>query len=149
MKIQIKKLSENAIIPTRASAGAAGYDLYSTEDCILNPGERHLFKTNLSIQIPPGYYGRIAPRSGLALKQGIDVLAGVIDEDYAGDVGVILLNTAIIPTSLEIYPYYSLYVRKGDRIAQIIFEKYHEVEFEEVNELTETARGENGWGSTG
>ena len=157
MKIQVKRLSENAITPTRGSAGAAGYDLYSTEDYILKPGERKLFKTNISIKIPDGYYGRIAPRSGLAFKNGIDVLAGVIDEDYLGDIGVILLNTTdkeLLIVNSEEFNFLrcdgkSLEIKKGDRIAQIIFEAYYSFEFEEVEKLEETARAESGWGSTG
>lgn len=161
MLIQVKKLSENAIVPTRGSAGAAGYDLYSTEDYVLKPGERKLFKTNISMKIPDGYYGRLAPRSGLAYKNGIDVLAGVIDEDYLGDIGVILLNTTdhyedsdnYSDEEQDEYDDYikslSLEIKKGDRIAQIIFEKYHVAEFQEVDEIVKTDRDSGGFGSTG
>jgi len=154
--MQIKKLSENAIVPTKGSDGAAGYDLYSTEDYVLKPGERKLFKTNISLAIPKNYYGRIAPRSGLAYKNGIDVLGGVIDSDYRGDIGVILLNTNSQDKQLisnldgvitnELKP---LEVKKGDRIAQIIFEQYFEADFIEVKNLDETVRDSGGWGSTG
>ena len=92
MNISIKKLNELAIIPTRGSEHAAGHDLYATEEYTLKPLERKLFKTGISMAITEGMYGRIAPRSGLAYKAGIDVMAGVIDEDYRGDVGVILIN---------------------------------------------------------
>ena len=170
MKIQLKKLSENAIVPTRGSSGAAGYDLYSTEDYILKPGERKLFKTNISVKIPDGYYGRLAPSYGLAFKHGIDVLAGVIDSDYLGDIGVILLNTSILKYVIDesdendeyqqTFDYdlfrdqindekNSLTIKKGERIAQIIIEKCHEVEFIEVDQLDKTDRSEAGWGSTG
>lgn len=144
MKIEIKKLSKNAIIPTRGSDDAAGYDLYSTEDFTLNPGSRHLFKTNVSVKIPRGYYGRIAPRSGLAFKNGIDVLGGVIDSDYIGDVGVILFNS-----SVEDLWRTTLQITKGDRIAQLIIEKCYDIEFEEVEKLEDTSRGSGGYGSTG
>jgi dUTP pyrophosphatase len=100
--------------------------------------ERKLFKTGLSIAIPQGMYGRIAPRSGLAYKDGIDVLAGVIDEDYRGDVGVILINFGTTEKQFKI----------GDRIAQIIFEFYNVVNVVEVKELDETVRSSGGWGST-
>lgn len=143
MVIKIKKLSENAIIPTRGSEFSAGYDLYSNESYSLAPGERKLFKTNISIKIPNGYYGRIAPRSGLAYKNGIDVLAGVIDEDYIGNIGVILLNTSSGNQAF----YHG--IKENDRIAQIIFEKYHEAEFEEVENLEESSRADKGFGSTG
>jgi dUTP pyrophosphatase len=87
-KVSITKLNKSAIVPTRGSMKAAGYDLYTTEFHVLKPGERKLFKTGLSMAIPSGMYGRIAPRSGLALKNGLDVLAGVIDEDYRGEIGI-------------------------------------------------------------
>ena len=95
MQIEIKKLSENATLPTQGSYYAAGYDLYAAEKGIVHSECRLLIKTNISVSIPDGYYGRIAPRSGLAYKNGIDVMAGVIDSDYRGDIGVILYNTDI------------------------------------------------------
>ena len=95
--------------------------------------------TGISISIPRGYYGRVAPRSGLALRDGIDVLAGVIDAGYRGEVGVILIN----------FGDKSFAFRKGDRIAQLIIEKCHEVEWQEVDELNGTARGDDGFGSSG
>ncbi len=154
--MQIKKLTENAIIPTRGSEYAAGYDLYSTENYVLKPGERKLFKTNISLAIPRGFYGRIAPRSGLAYKNGIDVLGGVIDADYRGDIGVILLNTDNEEWSEWLGEGYgikgegkNIEIKKGDRIAQIIFEQYFEVDFKEVENLDDSNRGENGWGSSG
>jgi hypothetical protein len=90
--IPFQKLSEKAKVPSQATFSDAGYDLFSTEAYALKPGERKLFKTNISTAIPHGYYGRIAPRSGLAYKHGIDVLAGVIDSGYRGDIGIILIN---------------------------------------------------------
>lgn len=137
-KIQIKKLIDSAIVPTAGSSHSAGYDLYSIENHILMPMDRKLFKTGISIGIPSGQYGRIAPRSGLAYKDGIDVLAGVIDEDYRGEIGVILINFG--KTEKEI--------KFGDKIAQIIFEFYNKVEWEVVNELTQTQRNTDGYGST-
>lgn len=142
MVINVKKLSEDAIIPTNQTGLEAGYDLYSTEDAWLRPHERKLFKTNLSMEIPDGYYGRIAPRSGLAYKQGLDVLAGVIDQTYRGDIGVILYNTNGGDESN------SIQIKKGQAIAQIIIENCAKVEFNVINELSETARGEKGYGSS-
>jgi dUTP pyrophosphatase len=92
MKIQIKLLTPTSKIPTRGSDFAAGYDLYTTETYELKPGERHLYKTGLATAMPDGVYGRIAPRSGLAYKNGIDVMAGVIDSDYRNEIGVVLVN---------------------------------------------------------
>jgi len=136
--ILFKKSNELAKIPTRGSNFAAGYDLYSTEDYTLKPLERHLFKTGISVAITPGLYGRIAPRSGLAYKDGIDVMAGVIDEDYRGDVGVILINLGSADKPIAI----------GDKIAQIIFEYYIATTFQETNDLPASNRGGGGFGST-
>ena len=140
MNIQIKKLSDKAKIPSQGSKYAAGYDLYAAEEVLVNTMGRKLVKTNISISIPEGYYGRIAPRSGLAYKNGIDVLAGVIDSDYRGDIGVILLNT---DHNLDFE------VNVGDRIAQIIIEKCHSVNWETVETLDSTVRSEGGFGSSG
>ena len=140
MNIQIKKLSDKAKIPTQGSKYAAGYDLYAAEEVLVNTMGRKLVKTNISISIPEGYYGRIAPRSGLAYKNGIDVLAGVIDSDYRGDIGVMLLNT---DHNLDFE------VNVGDRIAQIIIEKCHSVNWETVETLDATVRSEGGFGSSG
>lgn len=138
--LQIKKTSKNAKTPTRASAKAAGYDLYAAEGKSVPAKSRELFKTDLQMAIPPGYYGRIAPRSGLALKHGIDVGAGVIDEDYRGDVGVLLFNFSDIDVCID----------NGDRIAQLIVEKIAHPKIVEVDSLdAETERGDQGFGSTG
>lgn len=139
MDVQIKFLNDIARLPSYSSSCAAGADLRSNEVATLAPGERKLFKTGVALEIPSGVYGRIAPRSGLAYKHGIDVLAGVIDEDYKGDVGVILINHGNDAFTVNV----------GDKIAQIIFERYERVAFHEVNELTQTSRGEGGFGSTG
>lgn len=138
MKINILKLSDKSKIPTQGSSCAAGYDLYSAEDCVIEPLSRKLVKTNIAMSIPNGYYGRIAPRSGLAFKNGIDVMAGVIDSDYRQDIGVILYNTDS--------KYFS--IKSGDRIAQIIIEKCHAIEWEECASLDDSDRS-GGFGSTG
>ena len=137
--MKIKLLSEKAVIPSRGSKYAAGYDLYTTESYELKSGERKAFKTDVSMAIPHGYYGRIAPRSGLALKKGIDVLGGVIDEDYRGELLVILVNLGQEPIQINI----------GDKIAQIIFEFYSTFSIEETKgELDQTDRNSNGFGSS-
>jgi dUTP pyrophosphatase len=133
------KLAKDAIMPARATASAAGYDLNALDACEIAPGARALIKTGTTIQIADGYYGRIAPRSGLAYKFGIHVMAGVIDSDYRGDIGVILYNSGNA----------SFTVIKGDRIAQIIFERYYAPTLTQCDELVETARGAGGFGSTG
>ena len=140
LEINVKKLSENAIIPTQGTKFAAGYDLYAAEDAVVVCGTRKLIKTNISMEITPGYYGRIAPRSGLAYKSGIDVLAGVIDSDYRGDIGVILYNT---DKNIDFE------INKGDRIAQIIFEACYSATLNSVENLDNTLRQSGGYGSTG
>ena len=139
LKVEIKKVHADAQCPSRNSAGDAGYDLYSIAHDVIKPGERQLVHTGISISIPRGYYGRVAPRSGLALRSGIDVLGGVIDSGYRGEVGVILVN----------FGDRSFAFRKGDRIAQLIVEKCHETEWLEVSELNGTDRGDGGFGSSG
>jgi dUTP pyrophosphatase len=140
MSFKIKKLSNDAVIPVRATIGSAGLDLSSVEDVNIPPQEWRLIGTGLSIAIPNDCYARIAPRSGLAFKYGLFVNAGVIDSDYRGEIKVIIYNS-----SSNNYT-----IRKGDRIAQIIFERIFINEFTEVSDLDETeSRGSNGFGSTG
>jgi len=135
----IAKLSENATIPTRGSDKAAGYDLYSAEDTSIPARGKGLVKTDIQIKVPHGTYGRVAPRSGLAWKHHIDIGAGVVDEDYRGNVGVVMFNHA--DAAFE--------VKKGDRIAQLVCEKISYPEIKELKTLDETDRGEGGFGSTG
>ena len=116
---------------------------------------RALVGTGISIEIPKGYYGRIAPRSGLAVKKGIDILAGVIDSTYRGEIKVVLINlnmdvdSIIGNTPSFIGSSHDFSIKLGDRIAQIIIEKYHAVEWQEANQLSSTERQEAGFGSTG
>ena len=123
-KIRVVRLTENAIIPTRGSAGAAGLDLYSAYDLTVPARGPVSLATDLQIQLPEGFYGRIAPRSGLALHHHIDIGAGVIDEDYRGNLAVILFN------HLD-----NLFViNRGDRVAQLNCEKiYYPILEEEVS----------------
>jgi len=126
--------------PERGTPSAAGHDLkYVGIPIVLQPMQRYAFTTNLILEIPEGYYGRIAPRSGLAFKQGIDVMAGVIDSDYRGEIKAILINLGDKPVSFQ----------TGDKIAQIIFEQYLSFNFEVAEELSQTIRGEGAFGSTG
>jgi dUTP pyrophosphatase len=145
--IKVKRIHDLAKIPVRANPTDAGADLFSVECCVITPLSRKLIKTGIIIEIPdynsnslPRYYGRIAPRSGLAFKNGIDVMAGVIDSSYRGEIGVILYNT---DKDNEFH------VNVGDRIAQLIIESHYNFEFSEIKELSETARGSGGFGSTG
>lgn len=138
--IRIKKVHPEAKIPYRANPTDAGADLCSVESLVIPPQSRALVSTGITLQIPDGYYGRVAPRSGLAVKNGIDVLAGVIDSGYRGTVGVVLYNTDK-EKSFEI--------KEGDRIAQIIFEQHWNFSFKETDDLVNSDRSINGFGSTG
>lgn len=138
-RMDVKRLNGLATIPRRASGGAAGYDLTSTVDIDILPGRRELVSTGISIKLPPGLYGRIAPRSGLAVKNGIQVGAGVIDPDYTGEVKVLLFNQG----------YDIIKIKIGERIAQLVLERFETPEIREVTEIEETERGSGGFGSTG
>lgn len=138
-KIKVKKLSEGARLPFRASAHDAGADLFCLEAFTLAPGERKLIPTGLAIEIPPGYYGRVAPRSGLAVKQGIDTMAGVVDSGYRGHLQVLLVNLSNTAASFD----------AGARIAQLIVERIAVCDFEWAEELSDTERGAGGFGSSG
>lgn len=135
----VKKLSDNAVLPTRGSDIAAGLDLYSAEYTVIPSKDKALVKTDIALSIPEGCYGRIAPRSGLAAKHFIDVGAGVIDRDYTGNLGIVLFNFA--NKDFE--------VKRGDRIAQLILEKNLICDVKLVDELPSTNRGDGGFGSTG
>jgi deoxyuridine 5'-triphosphate nucleotidohydrolase len=137
--LNFKKLHPNAILPTRGSSNAAGLDLYSIEDVVIGVGDRKGIRTGISAEIPPGFYGRVAPRSGLAINYGIDVLGGVIDSDYRGEIICLLINHGDSSKTFK----------HGDRIAQLIIEAIINPEPRWVNELTETSRKEKGFGSTG
>ncbi len=137
--LKIKKLDPTATIPIRVNDRDAGFDLYALEDCDIGPHNQKLVKTGISMAIPRGYVGLIWPRSGLAHKYGLDVFAGVIDSGYRGDIGVILYNS-----KLEHYK-----IKKGERIAQILFQKIEYFDLIEVDDLDDSQRGAGGFGSSG
>lgn len=142
MKIEVKKMGEDVKLPKYQHYGEdCGMDLMSRYEYTLQPGEYKLIKTGLKIAIPQGYGGFVYPRSGLALKEGITVLNadGVIDPGYRGELGVILINHS----SKEFT------INKNDRIAQLIIHKTFEIEWEEVEELSESTRNVGGFGHTG
>jgi len=126
-------------IPQYAHAGDAGADITASEKIAIPPRERTLVSTGVRLEIPEGYVGLIWPRSGLAVKKGIDCGAGVIDSHYRGEVKVLLFNHS--DNEFQIEP--------GDRIAQILIQKVERVEFNLVDQLNETARSDAGFGSTG
>ena len=140
-KIDIKKLTEDAILPTKAHINDSGYDLYSNKDILIHPGFWELVTTGIAVRMPLGIEGCVRPRSGLALKNGITVLntPGTIDNNYRGEIGVILFNAGKEPFR----------VKKGDRIAQLVFQIIPRTYFNELKELDDTDRGSGGFGSTG
>ena len=133
----------NRDLPKYESLNAAGLDIRANiqEEMVINPGEIKLIPTGIFMEIPSGYECQVRPRSGLALKKGITVLntPGTIDADYRGEVGVILINHSNNSTTIS----------KGDRIAQLVFNKFEQIEWENESELTITKRGDGGFGSTG
>ncbi|ODQ65276.1 Deoxyuridine 5'-triphosphate nucleotidohydrolase [Nadsonia fulvescens var. elongata DSM 6958] len=139
MSLQVLLRSPNARAPTRGSEFAAGYDLYASEPIVIPANGRGLVSTDISIAIPVNTYARIAPRSGLAVKNGISTGAGVVDYDYRGEVKVMLFNHST----------QDFLVNQGDRIAQMILEVITTPEVEVVQVLADTTRGANGFGSTG
>lgn len=143
MKVKVKKLHPDAQIPTYGTEGAAKFDIASIEQVVVKAGETKLIRTGLAFEVPPGYFMQIVPRSGLSSKTKIRLSnsPGTIDEDYRGEVKFILDN--ILGKFPEDY-----IVKIGEKLGQGSIEKYDKVEFEEVEELSETERGENGFGST-
>ena len=143
MNIKVKKLKPNATVPTMGSKFAAGADLYSAEDAdvVIGPGETKFIGTGLAMEIPEGYVGLVYARSGLACKRGLAPAnkVGVVDSDYRGEIKVALHNHGKEAQTVE----------KGERIAQMVVAPYLSVNYEEADELSETERGEGGFGSTG
>lgn len=145
MEIKIKKLYKDAMIPSRGSEQAAGYDLYAClggfESCKINPGTTMKIGTGIAAEIPEGYFGAVFARSGLATKKGLRPAncVGVVDSDYRGEIMVALHNDDKEPQTIQAY----------ERIAQLVILPYLNVSFTEVNELSDTERGEGGFGSTG
>ena len=141
MVAKFVKLRDNAHVPTQGSEKAAGFDLYAIDDTYIMPEQTKLIHTGLAIQPPEGYCAKIYARSGLATKKGLRPAncVGICDEDYTGEYMVALHNDSPEMQCVE----------RGERIAQLVFERYYAVEFEEVEKLEETKRGSGGFGSTG
>jgi dUTP pyrophosphatase len=137
--IKVKKIEERAIVPTRSNSDDAGWDLYSITTRPIAPSQRVTIRTGISLEIPEEHVGLIWPRSGMSVKNGIDVLAGVVDSGYRGEIKVCLLNT-----SRE-----WMDIKEGDRIAQILFQEVPHFKLQEVEILQNSDRGQGGFGSTG
>lgn len=177
MQVKIKKLHPDAVVPKYLTPGSAGFDLVAVEDVVLEPGETKLVKTGLALELPLGYELQIRPRSGVTLKTKLRVAnsPGTVDSDYRGEIGVIVDNITnplysifikwlswevrppldIKGNEIEVedkaglYPAGTYIIQKGDRIAQGVISPVVQVDFEEVDELSETKRGTGGFGSTG
>lgn len=137
---EVQLLTADSQVPSRGSEESAGYDIRSVVECTIPPWSRAIIPTGISCRPPVGTYIRIAPRSGLAAKESVDVAAGVVDRDYRGEIKAVLVNNSSQPFCVE----------KGSRIAQLILEKIcHDVTLNVVETLSETERGAGGFGSTG
>jgi len=139
MKVKIKLLYKDTKVPAYGRSGDAGLDLYSREKVVLQPGQRHSFKLGFALELPIDTVALMWDRSGMATKYGIHSMAGVIDSNYRGEVNVLLHNTSDQNYAIEV----------GDKIAQMLIQKYESAEFEVVDELQDSERGDKGWFSSG
>lgn len=139
MKIKVMKLDEGAKIPAYACQGDAGMDLFSNEEVLILPGKRVLISTGIAVEFPEEYVALIWDKSGIAVKKGLTKIAGVIDSSYRGEWKIALYNLGKEKVQIN----------KGDKIAQVLFQKIERAQVEVVDSLSETSRGEGGFGSTG
>lgn len=139
MKLNIKKLHVDAKIPSYAHEGDAGMDIYAVEHAVIKIGSRALIPTGLSFELPLGYVALVWDKSGVSNNHGVKTLGGVIDAGYRGEIKIGLLNTGNEDFVIE----------RGDKVAQILIQKIEHPEIQEVNDLSETSRGNGGFGSTG
>lgn len=169
MEIGFKRLSENAVLPTKANPSDSGLDLYAAEDAVIAPGETVVVPTNIAVRLPEGYEATVRPRSGITSKTKLRVQLGTIDESYRGDIGIIVDNIAYKPpyddAEMDCYLFTldggnvkcdshehlwnTYYVRKGDKIAQLVVQPIPQTVAVEIEELDETDRGTNAYGSSG
>lgn len=166
INVKIKRLHPDAVIPRYAHEFDAGFDLVAVEEVVIEPGETKLVRTGLAISLPPGYELQVRPRSGISLRTKLRVALGTVDSGYRGEIGVIIDNTLnyndltvgcalkvgggleLLSEGYEV-PLGTYIIRKGDRIAQAVIKPVEQAHFVEVDELDETERGENGFGSSG
>ncbi len=139
MKIKVKKISGEAVAPCCHHKGDAGFDLYSAEEAVLNPGERVKVRTGIAMEIPDGYAGLVWDKSGMAANHGIKTMAGVIDSCYRGEIAVVLVNLSDKDFKIE----------KRQKIAQMLIQKAESPEIEIIEKLGNSERGKGGFGSTG
>lgn len=142
MEVQVVRLDPDLPLPSYAHPGDAGADLLSTVDVKLAPGERALVPTGVSIALPDGFVALVHPRSGLAARHGLSILntPGTVDAGYRGEIKVLLINHD---------PVEAIELQRGDRIAQLVIQRFERARFVEVSELPDSSRGDGGYGSTG
>ena len=139
VNVKVKKLKENAVVPSYAHPGDAAMDLYSAEDCVILSGKRQLVSTGIAMELPEGYWANIREKGGLASKRGISLLGGVIEYTYRGEYKIVVLNTGDE----------DFVIKTGDKIAQVVIGPVSMAEVEVVENLSESVRGDGAWGSTG
>lgn len=139
MNLSFKKLHPDAKVPLYAHSHDAGFDMYATEDVHFEPGAKMRVPTGIALEIPDGYVGLVWDKSSLSFNHGLKTMGGVIDSGYRGEIIMGLYNFSDTPYT----------IKKGDKVAQILIQKIEHATFQEVDSLSDTSRGENGWGSTG
>lgn len=139
MKLSIQKIHADSKLPNYSHPGDAGFDLYAYGDFVIKPGERMSIPTGIKMAIPEGYVGLVWDKSGLAFRNGLKSMGGVVDAGYRGEVQICLVN--LTPEDYAI--------NKGDKVAQMLIQPVETMDIEEVGELSDTSRGEGGFGSTG
>ncbi len=137
--LKIKKLRPDAVMPTYAHSGDAGLDMYTCEAVTVAPGERVTVSTGIAMEIPEGYVGLVWDKSGISIKGGLKTMGGVVDSPYRGEIMIGIINLSSEPYVFE----------KGHKVAQMVIQKKENVVVEEVTELSDTSRGQGGFGSTG
>jgi len=137
--VKVKRLHPDAQLPKYGRPGDAGLDLCALEDCVLAPNNQQVIKTGIAVALPEGTVGLVWDRSGMAAKNGVKTMGGVIDHAYRGEIGVVMMNLRTTPYA----------IKKGDRVAQLLVQPIHAAEIHEVEELDETQRGLGGFGSSG
>lgn len=165
IRVGFKRLSDDAIIPTKAHPTDSGYDLYANEDVIIEPGETVIVKTGIAVELPAGFEAQVRPRSGVTAKTKLRIQLGTIDNDYRGELGVIVDNIRPVygriwgnlliigdhyTTADDLYEVGTYKIRKGDRLAQLVIQRLPETVAVEIDEFSDDSeRGEGGFGSTG
>lgn len=165
IKVGFKKLTDDAILPVKAHPTDSGFDLFANEDVIIEPGRTEVIKTGVAIKLPPGYEGQVRPRSGVTSKTHLRVQLGTIDNDYTGEVGIIVDNITQINTPkegylkqidgsdyerfIEVCEFNTYKINKGDKLAQLVIVPIPAVEVYEFTDTPTTTRGANGFGSSG